>query len=119
VGNPKELRKIARAKAKTDVRDSRKLAHLLSMGYLPEVYKRSAGNPSSLRVTSEGVLHGEADVSKHWLRALLAQQGEEVREEVGRVEDLFTAKGIRVIEGLALPEREAKRAGALLIPIVT
>jgi hypothetical protein len=51
---------------------------------------------------------------KNRLRALLAQQGEEIRQEVARVENLFTEKGLRVLEGLGLPEREAKMVRALL-----
>jgi transposase len=51
---------------------------------------------------------------KNRLRALLAQQGEEIRLEVERVENLFTEKGMKVLKGLALPEREAKMVGALL-----
>jgi hypothetical protein len=41
VAHPKEVKAIAKAKVKTDQRDSYKLAHLLRTGYIPEVYKRS------------------------------------------------------------------------------
>jgi len=51
---------------------------------------------------------------KNRLRALLAQQGEEIRQEVERVENLFTDKGMKILTGLALPEREAKLVGAVV-----
>jgi len=50
VAHPKDVKAIAKAKVKTDERDSYKLAHLLRTGYIPEVYKRSRENRSSQRV---------------------------------------------------------------------
>jgi len=115
VAHPKEVRGIARAKMKTDERDSWKLAHLLRAGYIPEVHKRSRENRSSQRVLRQRAFYGGKQTSvKNRLRALLAQQGEEIRQEVERVEDLFTEKGLKVLAGLTLPEREAKLVGALL-----
>jgi len=100
VAHPKEVRASAKAKVKTDEKDSYKLAHLLQTGYIPEVYERSGENRSSQRVLRQG--------------ALLFQQREEIRGEVARVENLFTEKGMRVLVGLALPEREEKMMEALL-----
>jgi transposase len=115
VVHPKEVRAIARAKIKTDERDSWKLAHLLRTGYIPEVHKRSRQNRSSQRVLRQRAFYvGKQTAVKNRLRALLAQQGEEIRQEVERVEDIFTEKGLKMLGGLALPEREAKMVGALL-----
>jgi transposase len=115
VAHPKEVKAIAKAKVKTDERDSYKLAHLLRTGYIPEVYKRSRENRSSQRVLRQRAFYvGKQTAVKNRLRALLAQQGEEIRGEASRVENLFTLKGMRMLEGLALPEREAKMVGALL-----
>ena len=115
VAHPKDVKAIAKAKVKTDERDSYKLAHLLRTGYIPEVYKRSRENRSSQRVLRQRAFYvGKQTSVKNRLRALLAQQGEEIRVEVARVEDLFTAKGMKVLAGLDLPEREAKMVGALL-----
>jgi len=50
VTRPKEVRAIARAKIKTDERDSHKLALLVRTGYIPEVYKRSRDNRSYQRI---------------------------------------------------------------------
>jgi transposase len=115
VAHPKEVRAIAKAKVKTDERDSYKLAHLLRTGYIPEVYKRSGENRSCQRVLRQRAFYvGKQTSVKNRLRALLAQQEEEVRLEVARVENLFTEKGMKVLAGLALPDREAKMVGALL-----
>jgi transposase len=115
VAHPKEVRAIAKAKVKTDERDSYKLARLLRTGDIPEVYKRSWENRSSQRVLRQRAFYVAKQTSvKNRLRALLAQQGEEIRQEVARVENLFTEKGLRVLEGLGLPEREAKMVRALL-----
>jgi len=115
VAHPKEVRAIAKAKIKTDERDSWKLAHLLRTGYIPEVHKRSRENRSSQRVLRQRAFYvGEQTSVKNRLRALLAQQGEEIRQEVERVEDVFTDKGLKILKGLALPESEAKMVGALL-----
>jgi len=115
VAHPKDVKAIAKAKVKTDERDSYKLAHLLRTGYIPEVHKRSRENRSSQRVLRQRAFYvGKQTAVKNLLRALLAQQGEEIRAEVERVENLFTEKGMKVLQGLALPEREAKMVGALL-----
>jgi len=115
IAHPKEVKAIAKAKVKTDQRDSYKLAHLLRTSYIPEVFKRSRENRSSQRVLRQRAFYvAKQTAVKNRLRALLAQQGEEIRQEASRVENLFTAKGIRVVEKLALPEREAKMMGALL-----
>jgi len=115
VAHPKDVKAIAKAKIKTDERDSYKLAHLLRTGYIPEVYKRSRENRSSQRVLRQRAFYvGKQTAVKNRLRALLAQQGEEIRLEVARVENLFTDKGMKVLAGLALPEREEKMVEALL-----
>lgn len=50
IAHPNEVKAIARAKIKTDKRDSEVLAHLLRMNMIPEVYRRSAENRQSQRV---------------------------------------------------------------------
>jgi len=115
VAHPKDVRAIARAKIKTDERHSWKLAHLLRTVYIPEVHKRSRENRSSQRrLRQQDFYVAKQTAVRNRLRGLLAQQGEEIRLEVARVENFFTDKGIKVLVGLALPEREAKMVGALL-----
>ena len=50
IAHPNEVKAIARAKIKTDKRDSEVLAHLLRMNMIPEVYRRSTENRQSQRV---------------------------------------------------------------------
>jgi transposase len=93
VAHPKDVKAIAKAKVKTDERDSYKLAHLLRTGYIPEVHKRSRENRSSQRVLRQRAFYvGKQTAVKNRLRALLVQQGEEIRTEVSRVENLFILK---------------------------
>jgi len=44
IAHPKQVKAIAKAKIKTDKRDSFMLAHLLRTDLIPEVYKRSREN---------------------------------------------------------------------------
>jgi transposase len=50
IAHPNEVKSIARAKIKTDKRDSEVLAHLLRMNMIPEVYRRSQENRQAQRV---------------------------------------------------------------------
>jgi len=50
IAHPNEVKAIARAKIKTDKRDSEVLAHLLRMNMVPEVYRRSVENRQAQRV---------------------------------------------------------------------
>jgi len=89
VAHPRDVKAIAKAKIKTDERDSYKLAHLLRTDYIPEVHKRSRENRSSQRVLRQRAFYvGKQTAVKNRLRTLLAQQGEEIRSEVSRVENL-------------------------------
>jgi len=79
------------------------------------VHKRSRENRSSQRVLRQRAFYvGKQTAVKNRLWALLAQQGERIRQEVERVENLFTDKGMKILRGLDLPEREAKLVGALV-----
>ena len=79
VAHPKDVKAIAKAKVKTDERDSYKLAHLLRTGYISEVHKRSRENRSSQGVLRQRAFYvGKQTAVKNRLRALLAQQGEEI-----------------------------------------
>ena len=48
---------------------------------------------------------------KNRLRALLAQQSEEIREKVSRERNIFGRKELVVLKGLDLPEGEEKNIG--------
>lgn len=107
MAHPKDVKAIAKAKIKTDKRDSHILAHLLRTGMIPEVYKRSQENRSYQRVLRQRVFYvGNQTRVKNRIRTLLAQQGEEIRVEVLRAKNIFSREGLAILKGLRLPERE-------------
>jgi len=115
VAHPKEVKAIAKAKIKTDKRDSYILAHLLRTDLIPEVYKRSRENRGYQRVLRQRAFYvGSLTRVKNRIRALLAQQAEEVREEILRVKNLFGEEGMKVLTELVLPEGDKKLLDSLL-----
>jgi len=115
IAHPKEVKAIARARIKTDKRDSYILAHLLRADLIPEVYKRTRENRLYQRILRQRAFYvGSITRVKNRIRALIAQQGEGVREEASRVKNLFGTKGMKVLVGLDLPESERKLLGALV-----
>ena len=115
IAHPKEVKAIAKAKIKTDKRDSWILAHLLRTDLIPEVYKRSRENRSYQRVLRQRAFYvGSLTRVKNRIQALLSQQSEKIREEISRVENLFGTKGMKVLTGLSLPVGEKELIDALL-----
>jgi len=115
VAHPKEVKAIARAKIKTDKRDSYILAHLLRTGLIPEVYKRSRENRGYQRVLRQRAFYvGNVTRVKNRIRAILAQQGEEIRDEVLRARNIFGREGLAVLKGLRLPQGDKDLIGGLI-----
>jgi len=115
IAHPNEVKAIARAKIKTDKRDSEVLAHLLRMNMIPEVYRRSVENRQAQRVLRQRAFYVSAMTAlKNRVHALLAQQREEVREEVARETNIFSEKGQKVLLGLDLARGEKRLLEALL-----
>ncbi len=115
VAHPKEVKAIAKAKIKTDKRDSYILAHLLRTDLIPEVYKRSRENRSYQRVLRQRAFYvGNLTRVKNRIRALLAQQGEEIRAEVLRAKNIFGREGLVVLKGLRLPQGDRELVGGLI-----
>lgn len=115
IAHPNEVKAIARAKIKTDKRDSEVLAHLLRMNMVPEVYRRSVENRQAQRVLRQRAFYVRAMTAlKNRVYAFLAQQREGVREEVARETNIFSEKGQRVLLGLELAPREKRLLEALL-----
>ena len=115
MAHPKDVKAIAKAKIKTDKRDSHMLAHLLRTGLIPEVYRRCPENRSHQRVLRQRVFYvGNLTRVKNRIRAILAQQGEEIREEVLRAKNIFSRDGLVVLKGLRLPEGDKKLIGGLV-----
>jgi transposase len=115
IANPKEVKAIAKAKIKTDKRDSRILAHLLRADLIPEVYQRLGENRRIQRVLRQRAFFvGTMTRVKNKIRVLLAQQKEEIQEEASRVKNLFSRKGLEVLKGLDLPDTDRELLDGLL-----
>jgi len=113
--HPNEVKAIARAKIKTDKRDSEVLAHLLRMNMIPEVYRRSPENRRDQRILRQRAFYVRAMTAlKNRVYALLAQQKEEVRQEVARETNIFSVKGQKTLLGLDLTRGEKRLLEALL-----
>ena len=115
IAHPNEVKAIARAKIKTDKRDSEVLAHLLRMNMVPEVYRRSPENRRDQRILRQRAFYVRAMTAlKNRVYALLAQQKEEVRQEVARETNIFSVKGQKTLLGLDLTRGEKRLLEALL-----
>jgi len=116
MANPLQVKAIAHARIKTDKRDSRTLAQLLRADLIPEVYQRESGNREAQRVLRLRAYWMSLRVQvRNKIRALLAQQSEEVRTAVeAQGERLFGRHGQELIQGLDLGERDREILGALL-----
>ncbi len=106
MANALQLKMIAKAKIKTDKRDSRTLARLLRSGDIPEVTQREPENRRAQRVMRLRAFWVSKQTElKNKIRALLAQQREEVRLAIERREGgFFCEKGLEFLGRLELPE---------------
>jgi transposase len=103
MANPMQVKAIAHAKIKTDKRDAKVLADLLRGNLIPEVYMRSKENREAQRILRQRIQFVRMRTQiKNRIRWLLAQHEEEVFEEVGKVRDLFSAKGLRFLSRISL-----------------
>jgi transposase len=110
------VKAIAHARIKTDKRDSRRLAHLLRAGLIPEIYQREAWNRRAQRVMRMRAywVSKQTEV-KNKIRALLAQQREEVRQEVEKREGgLFSGKGQAFLAQLEVAGKDGEILNLLL-----
>jgi len=105
MANALQVKLIARARIKTDKRDSRTLARLLRSGDIPEVYQRGEANRRAQRVLRLRAFRVAKQTElKNKIRALLAQQREPIRLEVEKRETgLFSPKGLEWLDHVALP----------------
>ncbi len=104
MANPVQVKAIAHARIKTDKRDSRTLAMLLRAGLIPEIYQRGELNRRAQRVMRMRAYWTRKQTEvKNKIRALLAQQKEDVRLEVEKREKgLFRVRGLEFLAGLSL-----------------
>lgn len=104
MANALQVKAIAHARIKTDKRDSRTLAQLLRADLIPEVYQRGEWNRRAQRVMRiRAYWVAKQTEVKNKIRALLAQQREEVRLEVEKRESgLFSLRGMEFLAKLPL-----------------
>ena len=115
IAHPLLVKAIAKAKIKTDKRDSLTLAHLLRLDYIPEVYRRSNENRQAQRVLRHRSCYVQMRTKiKNRIRALLAQQREDVRQMVAMENNLFNAKGIKMLYQLDLPGKDQQMLESML-----
>ena len=115
MAHPLQVKAIAQAKIKTDKRDSEILAHLLRTNLIPEVYRRVPANRASQRILRHRMSYVRMQTQlKNRIRALLAQQSEEVREMVERQSLLFSRRGMRVLKELELPGKDEEMLKSLI-----
>ena len=116
MANPLQVKVIAHARIKTDKRDSRALAQLLRANLIPEVYQREAGNREAQRVLRLRAFWISLKVQvQNKIRALLAQQSEEVRLAIEQLDRrLFGRQGQELLGSLELGERDREILRALL-----
>jgi hypothetical protein len=70
--------------------------HLLRTNMIPEVYRRSTENRQAQRVLRQRAFYVSAMTAlKNRVHAFLAQQREEVREEVAREINIFSEECVR------------------------
>jgi transposase len=108
LANPLQVKAIAHARIKTDKRDSRTLAQLLRADLIPEVYQREEWNRRAQRVMRlRAYWVSKQTEVRNKIRALLAQQREEIRLEVEKREGvLFNLRGLEFLSRLALGEQD-------------
>lgn len=115
IAHPTEVKAIAKAKIKTDKRDSRILAHLLRTDLIPEVYVRSEENRRYQRILRHRAFYvGTMTRVKNKIRVLIAQQRLEIQERASQVNNVFTQKGIEFLRGLGLAETDKDLLEGLL-----
>lgn len=107
MAHPWQVKAIAQAKIKTDKRDSKMLAYLLRADLIPAVYRREAANRSRQRILRHRMAYMRVETQiKNRIRALLAQQKEEIREMVEMEDRLFGVEGLKMLRELKLPGKD-------------
>ena len=115
IAHPEQVKAIAKARIKTDKRDSKILAHLLRSNLIPEVYCRDSENREAQRILRHRMTYVRMQTQvKNRIRALLAKQREEVRQIVVLEDALFRESGLKVLRSLDLPGKDQQMLESLL-----
>ena len=107
IAHPYQVKAIACAKIKTDKRDSKILAQLLRMNMIPEVYRRCEENQQAQRILRNRMFYVQIQTKiKNKIRALLAKQGEEIRQLTDVKDTLFAKRGLQVLKQIDISEKD-------------
>lgn len=107
IAHPYQVKAIASAKIKTDKRDSKMLAQLLRLNMIPEVYRRSTENREAQRIIRNRMFYVQIRTKiKNKIRALLAKQGEEIRQLTDVKDTLFSKRGLQGLKQIELSEKD-------------
>jgi transposase len=115
IAHPLQVKAIAKAKIKTDKRDSKILAHLLRSDLIPEVYHRDKENRGFQRILRQRVFFVATRTRvKNRITSLIAQQSEEVRDQACQLNDLFNKTGMEFLQSIKLSSSDQKLLDELL-----
>ena len=115
IAHPQQVKAIAKARIKTDKRDSKILAHLLRSDLIPEVYYRDKENRGFQRILRQRVFFVATRTRvKNRITSLIAQQSEEIRGQACQLKDLFSKAGMKFLQSIKLSSSDQKLLDELL-----
>ena len=115
IAHPLQVKAIAKARIKTDKRDSKILAHLLRSDLIPEVYHRDKKNRGFQRILRQRVFFVATRTRvKNRITSLIAQQNDEIREKACHLKDLFSKAGMEFLQSIKLSLSDQKLLDELL-----
>ena len=115
IAHPLQVKAIAKARIKTDKRDSKILAHLLRSDLIPEVYHRDKENRGFQRILRQRVFFVATRTRvKNRITSLIAQQNDEIRGQACQLKDLFNKAGMEFLQSIKLLSSDQKLLDELL-----
>lgn len=115
IAHPLQVKAIAKARIKTDKRDSKILAHLLRSDLIPEVYHRDKKNRGFQRILRQRVFFVATRTRvKNRITSLIAQQNDEIRGQACRLKDFFNKAGMEFLQSIKLSSSDQKLLDELL-----
>lgn len=115
IANPSQVKAIANAAIKTDKIDAQTLANLLSADLIPQCHIRDTMNRQAIFQLRQRMYLVKMRTSlKNRIHAFIDRQAEEFRKDKPPQRDLFGKLGRMWIDGLRLPEIEAKMLSNML-----
>jgi transposase len=115
IAHPLQVKAIAKARIKTDKRDSKIMAHLLRSDLISEVYRRDKKNRGFQRILRQRVFFVATRTRvKNRITSLIAQQNEEIWGQVCQLNDLFNKAGMEFLQSIKLSSSDQKVLDELL-----